>query len=230
MRSALSIVLMPLMMLVACGGGDEAANDENTGEQIASRIMEESGIEPSTDTTPCDVLDDELIRAHFTVTEGAEISRKPSKYSPYPLCTVSWRKANADEIEAQSGAAMSDYLQRKMRGEDVKMPIARTNNEVSLTIVDSDFASADDARRTFEASMKMLSDGITRSHEGTEVTIQADLTPVDGVGDKALWAPTMRQLSVVDGTTIFHVTVNTGDLEADLATAQAIASDVSRRI
>lgn len=229
MRAA-SFVIVALAALIASCGGEEAANAENTGEQIAARIMEESGVEPSTDTTPCEILDDELIHAHFTVAEGAEISRQTSTYSPHPLCTVSWRKVNADEIQAQSGPAMMDYMQRKARGEDVKMPMFRTDNEVTLTIVDSDFASPADAQRGFDGSMKMLSDGITRSHEGTEVTFQADLTPVDGVGDKALWASSMRQLSVVDGTTIFHVTVNTGHREADLVTARAIAIDVARKI
>jgi hypothetical protein len=79
--------------------------------------------------------------------------------------------------------------------------------------------------------MKMLSDGVTSSHEGTEVTFQADLTPIEGVGRKAMWAPSLRQLSVVDGNRIFHVGVNTGgEPEADLEKAKAVANRVAREL
>jgi hypothetical protein len=75
--------------------------------------------------------------------------------------------------------------------------------------------------------MKILSEGITREHKGVEITFQADITPVDGVGDKAAWAAKLRQLSVADGRRMFHLTVNTGaDREQELVKAIAVAKDL----
>ena len=225
-------VAVVAIAILACGGQEtEDVTPQNVENVITDEVEKRTGRKPSTDTTPCEILDDELVRAHFEIGPEAEIKRSPSKYSPHPLCTVSWDKPNAEEIEQKNAAAMSEYLQAKMRGEDVKMPSFRTTNEVSLTLYDPEFEDASSAMSSFDSAMKSLSDGITASHEDVEMTFQADLTPVEGVGDKAMWAAKMRQLSVVDGTRIFHVGVNTGaDLEADRAKAEAVAKAVAERI
>lgn len=220
--------------LLACGGTDEPI-DRMTVEDVEPAILEEvekrTGRKPSTDTTPCEILDDALVSAHFEVPADVEITRSPSKYSPHPLCTVSWPKPDAAEIQAQMGAAMSEYMTKKMRGEDVERPAFRTTDEISLTLNDPPSETPELARAHFESAMRRLSEGISSSHQGVEVTFQADLTPVSGVGDQALWAPKLRQLSVVDDTRIFHVTVNTGgEPEAELAKAKAVALDVAREL
>ena len=126
---------------------------------------------------------------------------------------------------------MSDYMQRKMKGEDVAMPSFRTKNEVSLTLYEPAFESADQAMQSFDSAMKRLSEGMTRTHDDVEVTFQADVTPVQGVGRKAMWAPKMRQLSFVTDDRIIHVTVNTGaEDEADRAKATAIAQQLVREL
>lgn len=219
------------MALFGCGQSEEAVTAENVEDAITQEVREQTGKAPSKDTTPCEILDDEFVRAHFEIGPDVEISRSPSKYSPHPLCTVSWPKPNAAEIEERSGEAMMEYMQKKMVGEDVKRPSFRTTDEVSLTLYEPEFESPDAAMASFDSSMKMLSEGITSSHEDVEVTFQANLTPVEGVGDKAMWAAKMRQLSVVNGNRIFHVSVNTGaELEADLEKAKAVAKDVAAEL
>ena len=131
------------------------------------------------------------------------------------------------EIEAETATKMQEYMQKKMAGEDVKMPDFKTNDEASLTLVRPVFDDEAAAMSAFDSSMKMLSEGVSASHEGVTATVQADITPVNGIGDKAMWAAKMRQLSVVSGRQIIHVGVRTGaGAEADLATAQAMASDL----
>lgn len=222
------------VVLAGCGGeGEETAevNPENVEQAITAEVEKRTGRKPSTDTTPCEILDDTFVRAHFEVGSDVEISRSPSKYSPHPLCTVSWARPDAEELQKKNAEAMSEYMQAKLRGEDVKMPSFRTTNEVSLTLYEPEFEDARTAQSSFDAAMSSLSKGITASHEDVEMTFQADLVPVSGIGDKAMWAASMRQLSVVDGTRIFHVGVNTGDdRDADRAKAEEVAKAIAEKL
>ena len=217
--------------VLACGGDRDATSPGDVAPTISDEVEARTGAEPSTDATPCEVLDDELLRASFDIAADAEITRKPSEYSPHPLFTATWPKPNAAELEAQTQEKMSEYLAAKMRGEDVDMPSFRTSDEVSLSLYQPAFDSAADARRSFDASMKRLSEGITGSHEDVEITFQSDLTPVAGVGDAAMWAADMHQLSVVAGNRIFHLVVNTGaELDAELAKAREVAGQVAAEL
>lgn len=219
------------MASFACGGGDESARAVDVERSIEQDIAEATGRGASTSTEPCEVLAESVVRASFQIDPAVEIVRTPSKYSRDPLCTAKWAKPDADAIEQKRAELMTDYMTRKMQGEDVKMPSFRTQNEVSLTLSDNPADSPEQAMSMFDSAMKRLSDGVTHSHEGTEMTFQADLTPVDGVGRKAMWAASLRQLSVVDGNRIFHVGVNTGaELEAELEKAKEIANKVAREL
>lgn len=232
----LSLLVFATTLFLACGGagtadenGSQAATDVE--DQITEMVEEQTGMSPSKDTTPCEILDDALLRKHFEVGE-AEINRSPGKYSPHPLCTASWEKPNAAELEAQRQDQMSDYLMKKMQGEDVDMPSFRTTDEVSLTINSSAFDSADEARQAFESAMGRLEEGITVSAgEDMDVTVQADMEPVDGIGLDARWVPKYHQLSVVTPDHIFHVGVRVdGGLEAEREKAEAVARDLVGRL
>ena len=89
------------MLILLTGCGNDGASDSNASGE---------------DVNPCDVLSDDFLRSHFSIADGVVIERSISKYSRHPLCTASWRKANADELEKQSGAAMLDYFQQKSQG------------------------------------------------------------------------------------------------------------------
>ncbi len=236
-RGTLILAAVLAATILACGEQSDATTaqavtvPEDIEKEVLDAVEKQTGAKPSTDTTPCEVLNDRLVRASFDIAPDVQLSRKPSKYSPHPLCTVSWPKPNAAEIEANTASAMSDYMQRKMKGEDVKMPSFRTENEVSLTLYQPEFDSPQKAVASFDTAMKRLSDGVTASHKDVEMTFQADVTPVDGIGRKAMWAARLRQLSVVEGNRIFHITVNTGaDLNEDLEKAKSVARDVARAL
>lgn len=239
MRDPLKTLLAAILIAttLACGGADDSAAGAATAEgverEIAEAVEERTGrrFEPSTDTTPCEILDDALLRPVFDLAADVEITRSTSRYSHHPLCTASWPKPNAAELEAEQGARMMEYMQKKVAGEDVEMPSFRTTNEVSLTLLEPAFDDARAARSGFDSAMKRLSDGVTGSHEDVEITFQADLVPVAGVGDDARWAAKMRQLSVVDDRRIFHLTVNTGaEHAAELETAKQLARQVAEAL
>ena len=209
--------------LVACGGGETVRD----ADDLVDQIVESTGLEAADASQPCALLDDAFIEKHFGIA-AAEITREPSDYSPHPLCTVSWRKANADQIEAESGEAMMEYMKKKMAGEDVQMPNFKVEDEVSLTINKTRYANSQETVAALEAAMKVLSDGITREANGVEVTFQADVEPVTGVGNGAMWAAKLHQLSVAGSHYVFHVGVELdGDEANELARATEIASDLA---
>jgi hypothetical protein len=206
--------------LLGCGEG----RDRQQGSDA-----EQTGAVTSNEIAPCELLDDALLNAHFDIAPGTSITREPSRHSPFPLCTATWPKPNAAQIEQEGAKRMQEWVMQ--RGDRGPMPIIRTENSVSLTIYQPAFGSRDQAIGEFDNAMAGLERGIRASHEGTEVEFQADLTPVSGVGDKAMWAPSMRQLSVVNGRRIFHLGVNTGaERDEELATARALATTLAPRI
>lgn len=226
----LSLVVCSVALLVGCGGEDPGAGAADGIEQaVIDEVEARTGAEPSTSTQPCDILDDELVRAHFNVAEGVEITRSPSKYSPHPLCTVTWDKPNADEIREQNREQIMERMRAQMEGGELPAQ-ARATNELTLTIYEPRFESPEAALGSFETAMRRLSEGVTARSGDREVTFQADVEPVEGIGLKAMWAPKLRQLSVVEGRNLFHVTVNTGELATDKELARSVAADVVSKL
>jgi hypothetical protein len=100
--------------------------------------------------------------------------------------------------------AMNEYLRKKIRGEDVDVANLKTDNLLALTRFGKPHDDPERARAAFESSMKALSDRTTVAHDYVEITFQADLSPVDGVGTAAIWAAKLRQLGVLaDADQIF---------------------------
>jgi hypothetical protein len=210
--------------LTACGQSESRTADESVADDIARQ----TGPTASADIDPCTILDDALIHRHFALGD-AEITRTASTYSPHPLCTVSWPKPNATEIEARLADQMVDFMTRRMRGEDVEMPSLRTSDEVSLTIGTGVFANRRQALDAFDGAMRVMTEGMTvETSAGPIDSPRYDVEPVAGVGEKAMWAPGLHQLSVVTTERIFHVGVRIdGGLAEELEKAKALAREIA---
>lgn len=154
--------------------------------------------------------------------------------SRHPLCTARWRKADADRIEAEAPQRMMEYMNRRMAAQckglpfDEKMPSARTENEAGLTINDAPRRSAADAVARLEQVVGRLKAGITTEVRGEQHTSRVEYEDrIDGVGDRAAWAPKLSQLSVAAKGVLFHVGVDAFPGAAD---NQAKAIELARRV
>jgi len=204
----------------ACGG-------ESGAPAASAPAAKASAAKPEATVDPCAILDADLIRRHFDVG-GEELSVRPSKVTHHPLCAVTWRKPNADEIEKDLQKKMTEYALAKAKGEDVKMPAMKTDNRVTLTINMPPLENEESAASSFESAMRTLEEGFKdKDNPDAPPRFRYDTEPVGGVADQASWTPGLSQLSARSGLYIFHVTVEVGDAERNQAKAKEISTDVA---
>lgn len=226
------LVLLLSVSLAACS---EPASQDPTeavsSEAVADEVAEATGAAPSTDSTPCEVLSDELLTKHFDLS-SAEVKKTPSKRAPHPFCKASWKKPNAAEIEEERKQAMMEYMRKKLSGEEVKRPSLRTTSSVTLTLAKEAYGERQATLSAFDRAMRVLSEGMTvETDAGSTRTPTYDYEPVDGIGEKAAWVPGMHQLSVATAHRIFHVAVRIdGGLSAERERAKEVARDVAQRL
>ena len=171
-----------------------------------------------------------MLARHFEVGD-AEVKRTPSKYSPHPLCSASWPKPNAAELEAKAEDLRIENMKKRMRGEEVE-PVESPNNKVSLTLSKNSFDSRSGAVSAFDSALRVLSEGMTiETDRGTTKTPTYEYESVDGIGEKAAWVPRLNQLSVATSSRLFHVSVDvSGGSDVDLAKAKELASDLAESL
>ncbi len=203
------ILLISCLPLFACGGGSGTADAPEKKAAAAS-----SG---GTVVDACTVLTADLVQSLFDIGD-AELAFKPGSSKANPSCVASWPVPNAEEVKAESAKAMQDYMMAKVAGEkDVgPMPLPHLENEVRLTFAGRSFKDAAAAQAAFDGLLISLKEGITAEAEvdGTthKHTFRIDYDhEVEGVGERAAWAPKLKQLSFVSGRQILHLNVDLGD-------------------
>jgi len=172
---------------------------------------------------PCELLTDQLIQEFFEVNLD-QINRETSS-SSNPSCTVDWVKPNMEELKKKHQEAISQYMQDKMAGKDVKMPAYPSNNKINLTISGGEFKDKQAAGTAFNSAMQRLQKGTTAEINGKmETMFQYETEPVEDVADDAHWVDGLSQLSVLSGVQIFHVKVKVYEnAEENRKSAEAIA-------
>jgi hypothetical protein len=219
------IFLISCLLPLACGGGSGTADTPEKNAKAAS-----SG---GTVIDACTVLTADLVRSIFDIGE-VELSFRPGSSKANPSCVASWPVPNAEEVKAESAKAMQDYMMAKVAGEkDIgPMPLPHLEHEVRLTFAGKTFKDAAAAQAAFDGLLISLKEGITAEAEvgGTtqKHTFRIDYDhEVEGVGEKAAWAPKLKQLSFVSGRQILHLTVNLGDPTENERLAIAAAKSIS---
>lgn len=102
------------------------------------------------------------------------------------------------------------------------------DTEVSLTVMKDEYESAAAAVASLERAVAQLEEGITVTVQGNEHTTQVDFDDwMDGVGDKAAWAPGNRELLVAAHGVRFAVAVSGA---GDDGACKAKAIEVARRV
>ncbi len=222
------IVVISCFPLFACGGG--AGTDDVPGKHPEAAM---SGV---VITDACAVLSADLVQSVFDIGD-AELSFKPGSSKANPSCVASWPVPNAQEIKAESAKAMQDYMMAKVAGEkDLgPMPLPHLEHEVRLTFAGKSFKNAAAAQTAFDGLLISLKEGITAEAEvggkKQKHTFRIEYDhEVNGVGERAAWAPKLNQLSFVSGLHIVHLTVDLGDAVENERMAIEVAQGVVGRL
>ena len=215
-----------LMLVIGCSPHADAGA-RHTSEAATERAI--TGQFNGDIPDPCHILTREFLEEFFEIQ--GELTRNPSRHSPHPYCMVTWRKADADAIEEKNKAMMMQYIQDKAAGKDVTLPNERTDNIVSLTINSPLFDTESEASNGFETVKKILSEGKSVEVKGKIYNSGArEIISISGVGNKAIWTPSLHQVSVQSGKAIFHVTVEAGKDAASRELAERIAIKLIRNV
>jgi len=224
---------------LACGGQEamsqDAASAEKVAEQAVAAIL--AGDKETQAPAVCDMLRSGIVSDVFGVDDSLVTYRPGAKFIPHPLCTARWDYPNKAELEAACKEEMTAHTQRRVAAVlaredfDEEMPgciYLDHATEVSLTITNMSFDSDAAAVESLESSVAQLEKGLTITVQGKERTTQVDFDDwMDGVGDKAAWAPKHSELSVAADGVRFAVAVRgTGDK----STNQELAIEVARRV
>ena len=154
--------------------------------------------------------------------------------SANPYCEASWRKPDADEIEARVAEEMTAHMERRMAARssgadfDERMPVAILDAKVLLTVAGQEFSDEAAAVSALEAVVGNLREGVTVQTEETTATFRSDYSEwIAEVGARAAWNPQMSQISAATGTVLFHLSVR---VSGDEAEDKALATDLAQRI
>lgn len=222
-------MVMLTVAAMACGGQEAVSQDVGTAQKQAEGAVAAilAGDRETQAPAVCDVLKSGIVSEVFGVDDGVVTYRPGSKNIPHPLCTARWDAPNKAELEA---ACKEEMIARQKRSEGLPDCLLRSDHatEVSLTVTNLTFDSAAAAVESLESTVAELEKGITMTIQGKERTTQVDFDDwMEGVGDKAAWAPRMNELSVAADGVRFAVAVSgTGSG----ATNQEKAIEVARRV
>jgi len=180
-----SCMVMLALGALACGGGETTST---VSDAKAAAVEGYESVKPegaAVDRTDmpsedvCRIMKSGVLDGVADVAADSWSYRPASEFVPQALCTATGR--------ARDG---SSY-------------------EVSLTIMRDKFDSPAAAVASLESTVRSLSEGITIEVAGKTHTKQVEFEPfLEGVGDKAAWAPKLSELSVADGATRFAVAVH----------------------
>lgn len=249
------LLLIPILLLTTgCGDGERVADVEDFVPEEVARARDEA---PPPQANACELLTPSLLASHYGV---AEAELEPTGKQMENFCAFRWKKPNYDQIIEETRQRVieqsSERIEAMRRGETYQSPpMPRAENEVSISLAPG-MKDRAQAERTFETIMNRMSKGITvQTTEETRrkvdetvreatggrvsgaqeipdsVTFQADVTSIEGIGDRAFWAPKLNQLTVMNGTTIFHLAVQiSSDEAANLEEAKRLAPEIINRI
>jgi hypothetical protein len=203
-----------LLGVAACGAPDGQA--PRAQESAAERA-------PARDTHPCDVFSRDDVAATFSVA-GDDISASRDAVPGNLACSYEWARADVEAIHERNRQAAMQSLRS---GGGVPRFESDTNS-LLITFHGVDFPSTDEALRGFDQMVQRLSEGVSSGAGSERFEFQAGFEPSDGIGERAAWSEKLRQVSVVSGTRLFHVSLNTGgERSADRARAEEIARRIA---
>jgi len=222
------LVLGVVGWLSACGQSDEAAPNSSTqaqsavdqavaeAEEIVNEVLQGGQLGAADEgTEACAYFESGLIPEMFAVDAEKVSYRRsiPVKRVGHVVCGASWDKPNKAELDAGYQAAIQEWTKSLTSGggrkEQPKYP--RTDNQASLTLIATEFGSRDEAVAGLDAIVATMSKGVSFEVGGEQHTAQINYdTPIEGVGDKAVFSEGGTLLVAYDARQI-TVAVSTSD-------------------
>lgn len=220
--AATSAAVAGAVCIHACGDDEPASTATAEVEQQleeANEALAQASEQPvEGEPDPCALLTEAVIRRTFELAADTEITQRVME-RPRRMCTYVWEKPNAEEIRAEiqkvQQERIREMMQKVRRGKvadglvgTIGMPTTTASVHLNFG---GPFESAEQARTAFDEGLRILQQGTSREVKTKNlrdtVTFQADHTAVAGVADQAAWTPRINQLSVLDGATVFHLSV-----------------------
>ncbi len=210
-----------LMTLCVTAAGAPPASDlaSASDRMLASKGKERGEL-------ACSVLRGGVLREVFGAEAGAAELSPGGPFVPHGLCTATWDKPDADALREARTRHQVEKMKASMgkRSFDEPTPPA-PNYSVSLTLLMERFDSPAAAVTSLENAVKQLTEGITVEVAGRKRRTQVDFDDwIDGLGDRAIWAPKMSELSVANNGYRFAIGVSGfGDADVNRERAEALA-------
>lgn len=159
------------------------------------------------------------------ITHGRSI---PVKRIGHVVCYATWDKPDKAELETAFQEKIQEWGRGMAAGKKEPMPKpARLESRVSITLIATQFDSADAAVANLESSVATLEKGVTTNVKGKDYTVQSDFGEwLDGVGDKAIFNDNGELMVAYNGKRI-SVVVEVSD---DPAVNRNDAIELAKRI
>lgn len=235
--------LFPLLIcLSACGPADStpSVTDTVAGEQpdqiseavaqsVEQAVKGDFGADEVSEDS-CAGFENGLVSDLFDV-DTAQISYRrsiPVKRAGHVVCLATWERPDRAELESAYMEEIQEWTRGKTTGKKDPMPKpARLDNTVSITLLATQFDSADAAVTSLENAVAALEKGVTTNVGGKDYTAQHDFGDwIDNLGDKAIFNETGELLVAYKGKR-FSVNVRVSD---DPAEDRSKAIELAKRL
>jgi len=213
------VYCLVLTGIVACGPPDSASTGVATDVSAAAGEAVKNisnGEHKSMDVSEeaCAMLEDGVVSELFGVNP-AQVTYKrsiPVKRAGHVLCSAMWDFDDKTEREAAYNESIQEWGRGKATGKKDPMPKPpRLSANVSITLMNSQFDSAEHAVADLESSVAYLEKGITVTVGGKEYEKKTEFGDwIDGVGDKAIFTDKGELLVAYNGSR-FAVNVAVSD-------------------
>jgi hypothetical protein len=217
MRRWTACLLMALA--VGCQGEATLSQDKDAAvqaaEDAAARILEgDLGEVSQADRDACAVLEAGILATDLGV-DPSKVQYRPSgmsKVIKHALCLAWWDRPDKEELNAAYSQALIQHMTGPKEKRGGKPAIPKVTNELSLTILHPTYATNQESVASLERSVADLTKGIAFEVQGKERTAQVAFEPwIEGVGDRATWAPATSELHVAASGVRFTLGVRVYD-------------------
>lgn len=227
-----------LIGLVSCGPSDSTDSESDEVSKAVEETVEQalagdfSAISVSEET--CAIVEDGVIPELFGVDPEQVSYRRsiPVKRAGHVVCSAGWDNPDKAELEAAYAMEIQEWTRGKGAGKSDPMPkTPKLAASVSVTLMATEFDSADAAIADLESSVARLQKGITMNISGKDYTTQENFGDwIDNVGDKAVFSEKGELLVAYKGTRFSVVVAVSNDSLADRDKALLVAERIMQSL